>query len=511
MAETNLKIVIDAVNNAEKAFENISADLKKIQKDMEPAISASKKFAIGIAGAATAASVFGVVAVKSAMDAELAQKQLEHAVIGVSKGTKEQLTQMNALIDATEKKGVVDGDALKTGVAQLSTFGLSTEMVKNLIPALADLTVNQSGLNASSEDFVTSANTIAKALNGQFGILEKSGIRFTEAQQKMIQFGTENERTAALIEGFNQNLKLTNETARQTSAGEIQALKIQFGNISEEIGLKLLPIINDLLGRLNVFVSDTLPKVIEKINEATNWLKEHKEIVIIVAGAIIGAMIPAFISMAITLVTVTIPAFVAAAVALAPFMLAGAVIAGVVLGILWLIKNWELVSAKAREIWEKIKGYLAGVLDWIKTKFQNIADALKNAWNAAWDAIAGKVNAVWEGIKNTVKSGVNWVIEKINNMIRAANSVSSKIPGIGAALSIPEIPLLASGGIVTRPTMAVIGESGPEAVVPLSRGFAGAGVGGITININGGIFSSRDAALEIGNTIAEIVKEQLKI
>jgi phage-related minor tail protein len=42
---------------------------------------------------------------------------------------------------------------------------------------------------------------------------------------------------------------------------------------------------------------------------------------------------------------------------------------------------------------------------------------------------------------------------------------------------------MANGGIVTSPTLALIGEAGPEAVVPLNR--AG-GVGGVTINVNGG-------------------------
>ncbi|WP_248785704.1 phage tail tape measure protein, partial [Escherichia coli] len=49
---------------------------------------------------------------------------------------------------------------------------------------------------------------------------------------------------------------------------------------------------------------------------------------------------------------------------------------------------------------------------------------------------------------------------------------------------IPRIPALAEGGIVTRPTLALIGEAGPEAVVPLNR--ANTMGGGVTINVNGG-------------------------
>jgi len=51
----------------------------------------------------------------------------------------------------------------------------------------------------------------------------------------------------------------------------------------------------------------------------------------------------------------------------------------------------------------------------------------------------------------------------------------------------PNIPFLANGGIVSRPTLAVIGESGPEAVIPLTGRNAGMGMGGnnITVNVQG--------------------------
>jgi phage-related minor tail protein len=53
------------------------------------------------------------------------------------------------------------------------------------------------------------------------------------------------------------------------------------------------------------------------------------------------------------------------------------------------------------------------------------------------------------------------------------------------------LPKMANGGIVTSPTLALIGEAGPEAVVPLGKG---GGMGGITINISGGLGTSSDIA-----------------
>jgi hypothetical protein len=61
------------------------------------------------------------------------------------------------------------------------------------------------------------------------------------------------------------------------------------------------------------------------------------------------------------------------------------------------------------------------------------------------------------------------------------------------------IPKLADGGIVTRPTLALIGERGPEAVVPLNRGTSMGG--GITVNVNGGLATSAEIGQAIVNAL----------
>ena len=69
--------------------------------------------------------------------------------------------------------------------------------------------------------------------------------------------------------------------------------------------------------------------------------------------------------------------------------------------------------------------------------------------------------------------------------------------------NIPEIPTLAKGGIVNRPTLAMLGESGPEAVVPLGRG-RGAGM---TINlvINGDVNGFDDFQAKVTAVVRDAV------
>jgi len=100
------------------------------------------------------------------------------------------------------------------------------------------------------------------------------------------------------------------------------------------------------------------------------------------------------------------------------------------------------------------------------------------------------------GIVNSMVGGIKWavnaVIDSINLMIRILNlfdfSVPDWVPFIGGqsiGFNLQQIPRMAEGGIVTQPTIAMIGESGPEAVVPLS----GAGVG---VTITGNTFNVRN-------------------
>ena len=158
------------------------------------------------------------------------------------------------------------------------------------------------------------------------------------------------------------------------------------------------------------------------------------------------------------------------------------VISGIVKTVLAVIRgDWE-------GAWDAIRGIGGTAWSWLTGTIQNLA----HTWSKIWDSIAGKVSAVWEGIKATIRAGVNGVIGAINRFIAAWNSISIRVPSVEIPLvgtvggfsmglpNIPQIPMLAEGGIVRGPTLAMIGERGPEAVVPLDRYGAG---GSMTIVI----------------------------
>ena len=134
----------------------------------------------------------------------------------------------------------------------------------------------------------------------------------------------------------------------------------------------------------------------------------------------------------------------------------------------------------------------------------NWIEDFKLTWEAFWDDAEGPVMAIWD----VLKSFFNFFIDGMNAVIRALNnfdiSIPSWIPKFGGksfGFNIAEIPHLAQGGIVTAPTLAMIGERGAEAVIPLN-GSAG-GMGGMNITIQGDIYGFDD----FEDKVAEAVRD----
>lgn len=191
---------------------------------------------------------------------------------------------------------------------------------------------------------------------------------------------------------------------------------------------------------------------------------------------------------------------VALNIALGPIGLVILAITGIIAIVALLIANWDLVSAKTTEIWEGIKSFfntiwqtLVGLFqdNWDKILailFPTIGIPILIARN--WGAIVETVRGIANGVIGWFEGMANGAIGAINSIIGAWNNFEIRLGGqqvnlpFGQSFTIPNIsvgtpnapfiprvsiPRLQSGGIVTSPTIAEIGEAGPEAVIPLNR------------------------------------------
>jgi hypothetical protein len=165
----------------------------------------------------------------------------------------------------------------------------------------------------------------------------------------------------------------------------------------------------------------------------------------------------------------------------------------------WFREMFQRAWVGITMIWDAAAAYFQRVWTTIKIVFSVVADVLGENFSAAWKAItnifdkaAGYFSGVWDKIKKVFKdasgaigsavasafsSAINWVLDKaismINGFIRTLNKaigVINKIPGVDLnTLSEISIPKLAKGGIATSSTIANIGESGREAILPLDN------------------------------------------
>lgn len=186
-----------------------------------------------------------------------------------------------------------------------------------------------------------------------------------------------------------------------------------------------------------------------------------------------------------------------------------------------------------------VSGFIQGVMNvispitnWINS---NIIQPVSRFFSGLWNGIVQGVNGLAAGIKTVfssivaiIKAPINAVIGGINLIFRTLNGVTvpSWVPGLGGAHpTFPMFPMLAKGGVVDSATMAIIGESGKEAVMPLEnntgwitnlagqlaeRGGAGSGnTVNISVNVEtkGGDFEEADA-INIAKKINTALKSQ---
>lgn len=93
-------------------------------------------------------------------------------------------------------------------------------------------------------------------------------------------------------------------------------------------------------------------------------------------------------------------------------------------------------------------------------------------WKRAWEGVKNVFVNIANAIGNAFKMPINFIIDCINGFIDGLNHIKIPdwVPGVGGkGINISKIPKLAKGGVVDGATMAIIGESGREAVLPLEN------------------------------------------
>lgn len=238
----------------------------------------------------------------------------------------------------------------------------------------------------------------------------------------------------------------------------------------EEKGGEILEKIQPYLEKAQETVQKIAEDAIPIVKAFLQWVKDNGDkiatLVAGITGAIVGMKAAAALTGAIT-------AFksLAAAIDLAA------------------VKQWILNGAMIANPFGAIAAAVVGLAAAFVTAYKT-SDTFREKVNLLWEStietiemyvevfkkLGGEIKLFWESLTETVEGffdsvRVGWGMYKdfINGIIGGLN----KIPGVDIPLIGTEVPQMARGGIVSRPTIAQIGEAGREAVIPLDRNTAG--------------------------------------
>jgi len=212
------------------------------------------------------------------------------------------------------------------------------------------------------------------------------------------------------------------------------------------------------------------------------------------------------------------------------------IVAAIVLAIA-IFKNWDKIVNTFKKTWDIVWGAVKSIFDTVMGLIESVFNSkfgwllpggalvkalflLRDNWDTVWGGMKGVVVA----IANPIIGVINTVIGAINGLFEALKKVklgwdekkigvgkyAVTIPGASFAPfsglpTIPKIPTLAEGGIVRSPTLAMLGEAGPEAIIPLGRR-GGVGATTLTINILGPTYGFDDFEERVTEAIQDGVR-----
>jgi hypothetical protein len=423
---------------SDKGIKKAQQEFKQLETVGQKAQFAIRKAAIPAALAVGALAAAGKKALSAGEEVNSANNrilQINTSMGLFGKETEDVTKRITKLAEAQGLELGISNLTIKATQAKLLTFKNLAKSAKTVGGAFdrankAALDMAAAGFGSAEGNAVQLGKALENPIKG-IAALAKSGVTFTEQEKEKIKTLVESNK---MLEAQDMVLKAIEAqvggTAKAT-ADDTKRMQEGFAQFQQSLGLGLLPI---------------LEAVTPLLLGMANWAKENPGTFKVLAAAI-GAI-------AISILAIN------AAMALNPITAIAIGVVALVAGLVLAYKRFETFRMVVDTVFEGIKLGFGLVVTYLKT-------------------VAG----IYKEIFNGIAKGWNNTIGKLSFTIPNIPG----LPGRGTKIEVPKIPMLAQGGIVTGPTLAMIGEAGPEAVVPLDRYNNGMGGGSnVTINVQGG-------------------------
>ena len=412
----------------------IGADTSEFQEKIKGMSANLKK--VGVAMTAAGAAITGVMAlsIKAAADEQKGIEQLRMSMRNMGLSYDDVQGSLEAWINTQQQKTSISDSDQRESLSKLILMTGDMAKAQDLLTVAMDMS------RGTGKELSSVTDTLGYAIAGNWGMVNRMLPAIASLE-------TEEEKWAFLREKFAGQA----ESYGATVSGQMELMKNNMGDVMEMIGSTFLPILTGL--------SKKIMPVVEGIKA---WIDEHPKLVkaiVLIVGAL-GALM-----MVVGPLLIVLPGLIASlpllagafALLLGPVGLVIAAIAVLVaIGIIvW--KNWDSITHDLILYWNRLvtaANTAFGFISEIINKY--LIEPILAAWNLmkqflAWIRSLGpKIGGGGKGGFFTV--GPNWEL-------------------IPAEPSEAYNPIyMQHGGIVSRPTLAVLGEVGPEAVIPLQSG-----------------------------------------
>lgn len=346
---------------------------------LDSAFAKAKGASFALLGGLTALGAAAVGVAKTSLDAwaaqEAASDRLRTVLKNVVGARKEDILMLEKQASALQRVTRFSDEEIVSAQAFLGTFKLTASQIKTITPHLLDMAEALRKTSGGTIDLEQASNMLGKAIaSGQLANLRRVGVTLSDTQMKLFKTASQEKRVAMMAQILDQNFKGVAKSAGTTLAGAIDRAKNAFGEVQEEIGKRLAPVVENLANRFMRFIDKLggASGVIDFLKKKFELLQPYLPII---AGAILAGLVPAFTALAASIWASIAP--------LIPFIAAGAAL-GYVTKI--IIDNW---------------GKIASYFGWVKTVIKDLTPV--------FDYLKGVIQTAMSEVRKAVFAGASEV------------------------------------------------------------------------------------------------------
>ena len=301
-----LKYLVEGLGGSIEQAKNSSEGLKTSLLNFNQAVGAIQNVAAAFSQVSSAVS--GMTQFYAAQVE--AETKLQTVMRNTMNASDAEVQSIKDLCSAQQELGVIGDEVQLAGVQELATYASKKSSLETLIPVMNDMIAQQYGFNATQESAVNIATMMGKVFAGQTSALSRYGYTFSEAQEQILKFGTEEEKAATLAEVVRQSVGGVNAELAKTDSGRMVQLNNTIGDMKEQVGQLLLPFESFLTqaaemgmaasGIIQLAQAINATGIATKAWTAAQWLLNAAldanpiGIIVMALGALAGALIYAY-------------------------------------------------------------------------------------------------------------------------------------------------------------------------------------------------------------------------